>query len=411
MTLTAEIATRPSHTREYVVPPGGDYLPVGEALEEYYLHAFDSLDLPETGREAKWDESLDIELLPFAQLDTSSAGLREAFLRQAPRRAQQASWWTQDCSRAEKSFGIAGLHELPLLGKHHIDITVKGNTVGAGYDVLELNQAADPKVIETTIAALKLCDQLSGGLLSAQPSTTRVLLVGGVDTSLEADNRPELIGLATDSATIISIEALKRARGVTEDNFYQLLSTVVVHEVLGHVLEYCVESTYGRNFADHFSYTDFGPGKLENEIAHTVTSRDPDIPSQPVREHGRRNSSEDLATSVDATVAAAMGWDKALHGIDRASSELDAHRRDLVLAFLGKAAKKALVYKHTPGTVSSDLVYREADESGPARHEPLRHMEVTRFRGNDAVQSELERVVREIAPKGEFVYGEGQNWF
>jgi hypothetical protein len=129
--------------------------------------------------------------------------------------------------------------------------------------------------------------------------------------------------------------------------------------------------------------------------------------SSPVREYGKVRNDEDLATSVDTTVGAVMGWKENVDKIPRWRGQIDSYRAELVTELMGVAAEAARRYDNTPGFVGSEIRYTTDTDGNVSGVEPVRKMNVSHTPGQEAVHEELEKVINKYRPGNEFIVSSG----
>lgn len=353
-------------------------MPVGQELRAAYLpvcqEAIDSLSVSSQG-----------------PADESAAS-------QMATRAASRTWW-QQLPGELKRYGVdpATADNLQLAARHSVDFDYKGEATGQGFTVFEIGeQEEDREAIDTVVRTLELIDQWSGGLLAASPNRLNVALTNGFrlhSTQYKNNDgsRRQTAGLAYDNMILISMPYIKDLVAEYPGmDFHNLLATTVVHEVLGHRVEGTVEGDTGTYFRKHFQYSDSGPGNSYPKIFRVITSKDGVIDTHPVREYGSTGAVEDVATSIDSTVAAAMGWELTNRNSPRFANTPDAHRDELVMQLLDTGAKlaKERGYTGVPGYVGSEVYYDVNNQPQPARN-----VHTTVSYGEDALQQELRAIV------------------
>jgi hypothetical protein len=386
-------------------------LPQGDELREIYALEFSALDLPDTFRMTNDHFESNVELFTA---DTSAPHygieeVQEAFVKQAAERAYRDSWWVNVGDRLrERAIDPAAVDRLSLAAQHTLDIMVDDQPTGQNFEVFELGEPEeDRQAVETVFNTLTALDQFSGGLMAADPDRPKIILSNGV--RLEQNLKGgEIGGFAIPGAVLINMPALKEQAREADADFHALLAIVVSHEALGHGLERLVKGDTGRYFGEHFDYSrQKVPGEIFHEVHESVKPvEETAAGSQPVREYGKVNSSEDFATSVDAIIAEAMGWAAGVETMPRFKSSPDEHRSELAKQLMQEAAEKALAYDHTPGFVGSKVRYI-TDADGNVSVRPERMVEVTTLSGREAIEDQVTKQVIKFAPGDQFVVSIG----
>lgn len=379
-------------------------LPQGEALRDLYNHEFGTMELPDSYEMTEDFSSADVVFYTSnpdnPQFDIDR--LHKEFIAQAVDRAYEDSWWVGMAEKLKvRGADPAAVDNLSFVAKHALDIVVKGNQTGQGFEVFELGEhEKDNKVLEAVFDTLQAVDQFSGGLMAADPERPKIVLSNGL--SLQNPHGGELGGIATERVVLVNMPALRKMAEESGSDLYDLVSVVVTHEVLGHGTERAVEGDTGRYFYRHFDYSrEREKGKIFEAVHAAVEPKDASMAgSQPVREYGRVNGSEDLATSVDSTVAEAMGWAPGVENLPRFKSTPDRYRSDLAVGLMQRAAKLALKHAHTPGIVGSELHYSTGPNGEVTGVEPARKIEVSSISGEQAMQEEIGKIVDKYRPQG-----------
>lgn len=387
-------------------------LPRGEGLRELYQLEFAALDLPDSFRMTDTYAEADVELFTNDS-DAPHYGIQEvqgAFVRQAAERAYQGSWWVNLADRLrEKALDPSAVDDMRIAAQHTLDVMVADQPTGQNFEVFEIGTAEeDREAVDVVFNTLTALDQFSGGLMAADPERPRIILSNGIRMQQNRKGS-EISGVAIPGAVFINMPALKEQAREAGADFHALLAVVVAHEALGHGLERLVKGDTGRYFHEHFDYSnERQQGDMFHEVHASIKPNDEAAAgSQPVREYGKVSSSEDFATSVDATVAEAMGWAAGVESIPRFKSTPDAHRSDLAVQLMQEAAIKALSYDHTPGIVGSKVRYITDAEGNVTGVEPERKIEVNSVSGQEAVEEEIKKQVNRYRPGDQLVVTTG----
>lgn len=394
-------------TTELTPQPNG--LPTGEALRQSYKLEFTTLDLPSKYRVT--DDFFESNVVydgPEPDIQT----IRDRFVSQAAETAYADSWWVQAAARLiDKGADPALVDNLSVTAKYDVDVLADGEPTGQGFEVFEIGEReTDEDAVKTVFDTLRLVDQYSGGLLAADPERPVIALANNIRLGSNK-NGGEVGGVAFGGGIVINMSALKDMAAEADADFHELLAIVVTHEILGHSLEKLStkDRRSGQHFGRHFDYSQKRvPGEIFDDIHAAIEPKDSARHgSQPVREYGKVNSSEDFATSVDATVADAMGWSATADKIPRFKSEVDRHRRDLAIELMQRAASRALKHEHTPGFVGSNLRYRSDNENQATGVEQVREFEITPHYDNQIAQREIEAMIAKYHPGNEFIVSRG----
>jgi len=380
--------------------------PLGERLEEVYRLELGVFDPPESARLVSAGERPDITVFstgdePEHELHDSSM-LWESYIKQKAQQATLGSWW-QSIATALESDGIS--HEeannLHLAAKHNCTISVNDAETNQGYEVFEIGEnGTDKDTLATVFNTLRLADQYSGGLLASDSKRPRIVLLN--DLRPMTDNG-EALGIATREAVELNLSAIKELAAHYNVSQSDLLASVITHELMGHSVDHLVTGDYGNYFERFFDYSaETAKGEFYNSIHAKVTPKSDSVTSsQPVREYGKVNAAEDLATSVEAGVSKSMGWSRSMDKLPKHKAVEDEYRRELVSAIFGEAAVKATEYEGTPGVVGSQMRF-EYDETGkPIAVKPVRTMKVRSISGEQAVAEEIQKVVKKYRPPKE----------
>lgn len=300
--------------------------------------------------------------------------------------ASVQAWWQQLRENNAKRY-LAQISEgiSHLAASHTVEAIHNGQPTGQKYEIFEFGDTEiDPIVVGAISKALELTDQYSGGYLSTPDGGVRIIL-DTYDRTVNAKYNAFVIrGTDIVYLNLTKIRESCIQAGVPLD---EGIRQTVIHEVLGHRLEHSMEGYRGmhaRYFEYYFSYSlERESGILISDIHSSVTSHDPaHAESQPVREYGRRSPGEDLATTVDAIVTDAEGWQSAMEG----GSEVDEYRRDIALTLMGQAATRAYQHPYTPGFVGSELRYYHDENGIPISADPARYLKLTTRKGDETPQ-------------------------
>lgn len=401
-TLTAEA---PATSFEQQQNPGT--LPTGDELRRFYDQQFAEMELPsqyqlpQDPRYADRIFSVEDEDSPM-----SPEVIRQEFIAQATREAYGSSWWVH-LSNFLKQYAVdptqAGA--IHLAAKHTLDIVHDDKPTDQQYEVFEVGDE-EPDATASTVVfdTLQLVDQFSGGAIAANPKRPKIVLGNGIRLQENPNGEGEGLGFTNSEVIFINTSGLREVAARHGASFNELLAVTTVHEVLGHDLERTVMKDTGRYFPQFFDYSwDRSGGEIFKSVHTDIKPKDTShAESQPVREYGQVSASEDFATSVDAVVAKSMDWTGSTNKYPRMRSEVDAHRRDLVIKLMDEAALAASKHDANPGIVGSEVRYVE-DEYGQIAVEPARQLHITTVSGQEAARQEIDKQVQGQRPGEVFV--------
>lgn len=385
----------------------GEVLPQGDALKEIYALEFGSLDLPTTSRVT--DDFTEANVVSL-NTHVGIPELQKLYVAQATENAYADSWWRDVATVIrERTNEPEQADALRIVAKHTLEVLANDEPNGQNYEVYEFGEKEeDGRAVEVVLDTLQLIDQFSGGLMASDPDRPRIIIGNGA--RFEQNNGGgEINGVASEKFVYINMPGVRSIAKEYDADFHELLAVVVVHEVLGHALERRVEGYTGMRFEEFFDYSrNKVKGDIFDSIHETITPKaGGPTESKPVREYGRVNRAEDLATSVDATIADAMGWTETTDKIPRFRSELDTYRTDLALVLMHDAADMASQYDDTPGLVGSELRYVINEAGIITGVEPVRKMRLRSIGGAEAVRQEISKVVDKYKPGNEFIVSPG----
>ncbi len=330
--------------------------------------------------------------------------VRSEFLDSVQRRASSKTWWAP-MTRTLGELGAAS--DLPsrmrLNAKHTLDFLVRDRPTGQNFEIFDMgDDDTDEQSLHAVSETLTLIDQFSGGMSSADYQRPRIVLGNNIRLGKNNGGR-EVKGIATQDCVFLNMSAITERAAEVDINATQLVSSVLVHEVLGHALERHVMGVVDTYFPQYFHYsTERVPGRMFDSIHAEVKARKHGYEdSQPTHEYGAINAAEDFATSVDALVGKAMGWVD-LEKVEESRRTPDSYRRDLVMSALNLAAHRARFYDGTPGFVGSNLRH-VLDESGDVQAAvPTRTTRVASTTGHEAAQQELDNILDIFRPGDTF---------
>lgn len=374
--------------------------PDKDEVKETVREALQQSSLPDTYRET--DNFSEANVVDISTLDHKPeiTRLQHLYADQAAQKASKDAWWIR-MSSALQDLGAdrETADTAPLVERHDIAVTVEGKDTGQGFEVFEIGEKEqDEEAVGAVFSALETVDQFSGGLLAASSDKPRIVLLNDVKLG-QNNGGGETGGAAIPGVVLLNMPALKEMARESGADFHALVATSTVHEILGHDLERLTQSRTGTYFSQHFNYSrEREKGEIFDEVHVSVNPKDETLHSHPVREYGKVNASEDFATSVDAAVATAMGWSEDIKNLPRFASTEDAHRTELALELMQKAAEAALQYDHTPGIVGSEIRFRTDEQGKVMRAEPLRKMEITTTPGDVALKQEVQKLISEYTP-------------
>jgi hypothetical protein len=375
--------------------------PNRQQTRELYQLELDAQETPPI-RLAQPGEAADL-WLPIAENQTleaklaDQASIRDEYEQRNIDQALSHSWWTR-LTEDLKQHGLdpEQADTLQITAKHTADIVVDGEQqVDQSFEVFEVGETpAEKGSLETTFNTLRLLDQFSGGLLAANPNRPKILL--GNDTRLAKNNSGvEVAGTADAEYIFINTSSIAEKAAQVGADEHEVLAAVIIHEMLGHGLERLVEGEAGTYFKKHFNYSkQHVEGKFFDSIHESITPKDDSkYGSEPVREYGRVNAAEDLATSVETTVGEALGLNNSTNKIETTKGNTDSYRTELVMGLMDTAAQQALKYRNTPGIVGSELRYLHDDEGNLTGVEPARKFDIKTVSGEVAIREEVEKII------------------
>lgn len=391
---TEENTAKPaSHELESIFD--SNVLPSHERIREIYELEMSAQDTPPI-RAAQPGETANVYItLRDNQTPEEVLADTEMIRNEYIRRGVPIEWWRSLLDSIQHhSENPDDIKELRLAAKHTADIVFDGERQDdQSFDVYEIgDKTADNQSLQTIFSTLRMIDQFSGGLLAADPRRPKIIL--GNNVSFQKNHGgDELKGFAMPGCVFINMKAVAESAKQAKADPQEILAVVLTHELLGHGLER-VLNNYDRYFKHHFDYSDeMVGGELFEKVHKSITPKDSSIEhSHPVREYGSLNVAEDFATSVDATVAEAMGFDQSTNKIPTLKSKPDEYRKQLAMEFMDKAAQRASQYMNTPGFVGSEIRYAE-DEDGKLDVKPARDIEITSMSGLEATQSEITKII------------------
>ena len=340
-----------------------------------------------------------------ASLDIQDPMVQQKALRScaldAVQKATYLSWWRNipdDVEFIMDKEPAPG--DMMITAKHSFTPAVEGVQMETGYDVYEMGQPSEAPDIETVAKTLDIIDQYSGGALAG----SRVVLINDMQWQANRGSKQahgkQALGTNTEDATYVNMQAIHELAEGTGTNMSDVLSTVLVHEMLGHGLERKrTGNITGAYFTERFEYSEeLTPGDIFDAIHRTIQARDmAHSHSQPVREYGAVNSAEDLATSVDAEISRAEGWRTAQ--IPRFASKPDEYRRDIVMQLMTEAAKMVGGSTGNPGIVGGEMRYYKDKNGNVIGSGPARTLEHTVIDGHTAIRQELDDIVGKCMPQ------------
>jgi hypothetical protein len=285
-----------------------------------------------------------------------------------------------------------------------LDVSYDGKATDQKYEVFEVGEAEDdPEITSVVFETLNLIDQATGGAMAIDQNRPRIILSHGIPLRESPNSGAEGLGFANDQMIYLNTSGLQRVAKEHGGDFHELVSVVLVHELLGHGLERRVMGETGKYFPQHFEYSDEKvAGSVYKSVHAKITPKEGSHEgSRPVREYGQVNPSEDVATSVDSLVAKAMGWKTDKY--PRFMSDADEYRYELVMRLMEKAAAVAGGRKENPGFIGSEVRYTTDEQDGHVAVEPARKLLPTTLYGADALRAEVAKQVDKFRPKGTFV--------
>jgi len=341
-------------------------------------------------------------------LDTSR--VKDTYAENAAKTAYDSSWWRQTLSSLKENYASDPdlVDEVQLTAKHNFNIKADGKPTKQGFEVYEIGEPAEnQEILDALHDSLTAIDQFSGGLMASDANRPKIVLANGI-RFVSNHHGQETFGYARPEVVVVNVSAVKDEAEHTGADLHDLMATIVTHELLGHGMERVTKGP-GEYYNEHFDYSeDLEAGEQFTEVHASITPKsDEYIGSQPVREYGRRSPDEDLATSVDATVAEAMGWAPGVQILPRFKSTPDAHRSDLAIQLMQDAADKAaadVTYlpdnRNKPGIVGSEIVPIKNDQNEIIGFEPVRQLELTTVSGRQAMKDDIAKEVASRMPSG-----------
>lgn len=378
-------------------------LPTGAALKELYALEFQSVELPVDYRviERELPNSIQIDLAEPGDV-FSPEQLKDKFLDQAPTKAYKNSWWADMSRVLEKKGANAELADnLQLNRKHVIEMQYDRQSTGLSYELFEVGEAIDdPDITKTAIDTIQFIDQMTGGFMAADDRRYKLVLGNGISMAKKGER--QIAGYADDKLAYINLEGLKNTAALHNIAVHEILAAVIVHEILGHGLERRIHGWTGIHFTRHFDYSDERTdGDHVKNIHAEVTPKDPTrTNTQPVREYGRYNPAEDLATATEAAYINAFDL-KDPNKIPSYATTPDSYRTELVMEMMEQAARMAAGQNGSPGFLGSELSYKTDPETGQQALGPRKSALVHTLDGQEAVQDEIEKVVKLCTPNKE----------
>lgn len=289
---------------------------------------------------------------------------------------------------------VPSANETAIFAKHSFTPTIDEKLMTTGYSVYEMGEPSSLMDIESIASALGIIDQYSGGALTG----SRVVLVNGVQWQNNR-NASEILGINAKHATYINMTGIHKLAVETGVDVKHLTATVLVHEVLGHGLERRLHGETGKFFPEHFEYSEeFTTGAIFNSIHETIRARDEKHDdSLPVREYGAVTPAEDLATTVDALVARAEGWE--MDKMPRFASQVDEYRSDLVTQLMVDAAENVRGLSGNPGFVGGELRFDTDEQGNVIGSHPARTLKHTVLGAQAAFDQEIKYIANKLTPR------------
>jgi len=304
--------------------------------------------------------------------------------------ARSCSWWSGiDAEIGHVKEGDLVPNETAIFARHTFMPVVDGVPASSAYSVYEMGEPSSPADIESVANALGIIDQYSGGALTG----SRIVLANGMQWRNNR-NAGEILGLNTEKATYLNIKAIHQIAEETGADPAQLTATVLVHEVL----ERWRYGSTGKLFPEHFEYTDdYTTGDIFDSIHMSIRAKNEQYKdSRPVREYGAATSSEDLATSIDALVAHAEGWDTSKAA--RFASKPDKYRSEIAMQLMTEAAEIVGRGTGNPGFVGAELRYDRDKQGNVTGSRPARTLEHTVIDAQTAFEQEIEYIASKLTP-------------
>ncbi len=377
------------------------HLPTAEELSDI-LSAELSLAVPSRVRLMEPGEKPNVRVLNFddAEIDVKSPDLlpklQSEYIEQNVDQLINKAWWV----KLDKLLSHGGEPQpINILAKHVLEAKARNSRVDQHYEIFEVgDEPLTDEERQAAVDTMKLIDQLSGGLLSAEEARRPVVLGTGLQYK-DADTH----GFNSNELTYVDVSDLRAFATKYDTSIVDGIRGVIIHEILGHQLERTVEGDVGKLFRKHFDYSEERKEGNVFNIHESITPKDTTIvESSPVREYGHKNSAEDLATSITTSVAAAMEWGEDQDPEHRPSNRVDSYRRDIELALMQAAAEKAKSNEGTPGFVGSEIEYTQ-DGTGNLEVAPVRQYELQTTRGEDARQEEIAKLTAKIKQDSELI--------
>lgn len=385
----------------------GSQLPTAEELSGI-LSAELLLTVPTYARLVQQGEQSNVRILgdDTEAIDVTSPDLlpklQSEYIEQNVKKLVDKAWWV----KLQKTLSREVMPEpINILAKHVLEMEAHGKDTEQQYDVFEVGDKPlteeERKIVFST---LKLIDQFSGGLLSTEEAR-RPIVFGDISLPAKsgiAHEESAPAGINNADLTYINMDIVRSDAEKSDVDIHDRFAAVIVHEILGHHLEHTVEGNTGDTFERHFDYSEERKEGTMFNIHSSITPKDPAIESNPVSEYGHRNAAEDLATSVEASVAEALGWKDNLSARFHDPATVDSHRRDIVLDLMQAAAEKAMSNEGTPGFVGSEIEYTK-DGTGNLRVVPVRQYKIQATYGEDARREEIAKLTATLKKDSELI--------
>ncbi len=223
----SELATGTLSVAERQVP-ATDYLPEGNELQARYQLELSTFSAPTSARLANSGERADIIELVYdldeaANTPLDIARLHRSYMGESAWGAVNDSWWKCFAEHLERyAVEPQQAKNLYLHAKHSANITVDGQPTAQGFEIYEFGAAAqNPLALRKVFETLGHIDQLSGGLLSADPQRPRLALLDGFRMR---DNRGigETLGSANSSFVWLNVTGISEAAQEAGDDLLNL---------------------------------------------------------------------------------------------------------------------------------------------------------------------------------------------
>lgn len=337
----------------------------------------------------------------------------QSYVQEVSEKFADQQWWsnTEHVLR-RKNFPDDVLKGARRLQKMHaFTVEVNGEPdLSSQINLYECGSDGTPLLSEDELEHIQnvytLMDQLSSGLLLRSPNAQNLVLLEGLDLTAPGKDHVDFLGSASDTQTILNIRGIREMSAKYGVDFKAALSVTLAHEVLGHQLERLIEGK-GEYFKRYFDYSDEMDTTQGNRVHARITAKHAvGASSQPVRRYGRKDSAEDLTTSVENVWVNAFGLAEEIKKIPYKAYTDDAYRAELVRQLLSEAAVKSGA--SAEGGVSTPIRYQRDAATDEYTIQPARkltHHEIAPQQMLRAVEQEgVHATLEALSQKQEITY-------